>query len=431
MNNISYGITSGDGKTTTVCIAFIGNSIQFANDFPRFFQDFGTTGMENGNEKNDADNTKWWSLKWLGGHNHKNIQIQQDSVLHGNLSLVSLLQKGNGMYYRWSQGYSNYSENAEIPNVGLQDYGCCTVRQLLLGYDSFLEEELDDDSNNGNEDYGDGQDAHNYYTNDGMNPCFNDERYLQYTLTSKVHTRTANQWDFIVLNDQSMRPALLNGKTLTTTNTLIDTYADMMVSTTPPNTSASPSTSTTNSHGPVPVFLVTYGYWRPDLDEEMTSMFGDVPTFTYRLIQGYTSYVDALTEVLPKSQEPRLAPIGIAFLVVWEENPPLWRRLFQSDCFHPSPHGTYLMGCVLHITLFDKQVSPPAKSSANFDPAELWWSRARGMEINAADEALPLPTYDEAIYLRWIANRVTRQGYIPESLQRLMDTEQQGEEEAD
>ena len=38
--------------------------------------------------------------------------------------------------------------------------------------------------------------------------------------------------------------------------------------------------------------------------------------------------------------------------------------------------------------------------------------------MQLSGEAQPLPTEDEAICLRWIAKRVTLQGYIPKSLKQ-------------
>lgn len=56
----------------------------------------------------------------------------------------------------------------------------------------------------------------------------------------------------------------------------------------------------------------------------------DVPTFTALTYEGYKQYADLLRTYLPKSQEPRIAPVGLAFLLVWEENYSFWERMFHT-----------------------------------------------------------------------------------------------------
>jgi hypothetical protein len=254
---------------------------------------------------------------------------------------------------------------------GFYDLGSCTVTQLLLGYDDQLENFED------------------YYVNDGLNPCFQNSTYLQYTATEKNRTKP---WDFVVLNDQSARPAYSN-KRNKTVNVLQQKYAPLLI-----------------QSGSTPVLIMTYGYWRDD--SNMTDLV-DVPTFASLLYEGYQNYAQALEEILPPSQKPRIAPVGLAFLVIWEENHAFWKKLFCEDKYHPSPSGTYLMGCVLYITLYNRL--PPAST----DFTSSLWSRARRMGLRKYGDYPPLPTSDEALYLRWIAKRVTLQGYIPKSLVEL------------
>lgn len=168
---ISLYVTSTD-DSTAIRVAFVGNSFQFVNDLPRFVEAL--------------------SRGWIE---------HQDSVLHGGLRFETLLTKGNGMYGRWntsnailSRTNSTYDDET---NYVVYDYGSCTVPQLLLGSDDqLLLYSTGGQQNNDDKDF--------EYVNDGKNPCFQDDGYLQYTLNEK----TFQSWDFVILNDQSMRPAV-------------------------------------------------------------------------------------------------------------------------------------------------------------------------------------------------------------------------------
>ena len=326
---ISLGLLLVQRDNPRINVAFVGNSFQFVNDLPRFLEALS-----------------------LG-------KIHQDSMLHGSLSLVTLLQRGNGMYYMWN------TTNALREN-GIVDYGACTVPQLLLGYDDNLT------SRNENE----------YYKDDGMNPCFQDDGYYEYRQACP-----SPSWNYVILSDQSARPAY-EKKRNATMNILRTSYSPML-----------------GENGATPVLLMTYGYWRDSVN--MTELV-DVPTFTSLLYEGYQEYAQLLKEELPDSQAPLMAPVGLAFLVVWEENYELWERLFFEDQFHPSPLGTYLMGSCLYATLYKRLPKREAYLSTSL------WSRARRMQLYGDD--LKAPTKYEAAYFQSIVKRVVLEGYIPKSL---------------
>ena len=250
-----------------VNVAFVGNSFQYVNDLPRF-------------------------LEALSGG-----KIQQDSCLHGALNLETISLKGNGMYKTWK------TESAFIEEYGVYDYGACTVVQLMLGSDSNL--------TLGNQ--------NGYYKVDGRNPCFRNEDYYSYRQSNS----SRRKWDFLVLNDQSARPAFPVKRKISA-KALQNRYLPLLLET-----------------GATPILMMTYGYWRDDVN--MSSLV-DVPTFTKRLYKGYQLYWIVLKESLPPSQTPRIAPVGLVFLVLWEENRSMWSRLFFVDKYHPSPLGTYLIG---------------------------------------------------------------------------------------
>lgn len=327
-------------KTHPTRVAFVGNSMQFVNDLPRFMQAL---------SKN---------------------RLHQDSCLHGALHLTSLLKKGNGMYYQWE------TEAALIPNQPqqLRDYGACTVAQLLLGYD----ENLSIENENG------------LYTNDGKNPCFQSQDYFDYRQNLPT-AETTTPWDFVVLNDHSQRPAI-EAKRETSLQTLATSYVDLLLQT-----------------GATPVLLVTPGYFvsQENNDDDYEAL-SSVPEFTSYLYQGYLQYSRVLAENLPEAQTPRIAPVGLAFLLLYEEDAELWEKLWFVDGYHPSPHGTYLMGCVLYATLYGKMPKQPRIP-------QVLWKSARKMQIDD-EHVMPFPTRQEAAQLAQVAQRVVLQGDLPQSL---------------
>lgn len=139
--------------------------------------------------------------------------------------------------------------------------------------------------------------------------------------------------------------------------------------------------------GATPVVLQTAAYRKPIRN---TRDLGTVEEWTQRLDQGCREYVHVLKEALPSSQAPRYAPVGNAFLQVHDTNHDMWEKLFYTDDFHPSPHGTWLQACVLYCVMVGE--APPT-----FTPS--FWDKARYMQ-RVKKEALPLPTAKEAAILR-------------------------------
>lgn len=279
-------------------VAFVGNSITFVNDLPRL-------------------------LEALSGGN-----VYQNSCLHGSLNLMSIMQKGNGMYYKWKTKQArirhvNTTGSHSYRKKDLYDFGVCSFPQLLFGYDANL---FANDIP---------------YVNDGMNPCLQSSSYLQYL----NDTYSPPVWDFVVMNDQTVAP----GKYYSRRKSMLvlkEVYANMFREL-PLGTGR-------------PVFLVTHAYNKSEaaLSRNSTkAKLGDIPEFTSRIYYGYQLYAQTLAAYLPPEQEPLLAPAGLVFLMLWEENYGMWKRLFFYDGFHPSPHGTYVIGLVLYATLFQRM--PP------------------------------------------------------------------------
>lgn len=89
---IAIAKISEPSSRVPIKVAFIGNSMQYYNDLPRFME-----ALSDG-------------------------QISQNSCLHGNADFSSMLVSGNGMYKIWKS-----SGTARINDYkNLHDFGACT-----------------------------------------------------------------------------------------------------------------------------------------------------------------------------------------------------------------------------------------------------------------------------------------------------------------
>jgi hypothetical protein len=280
----------------------------------------------------------------------------------------------------WSGGNARVANE----NVTIHDYGACTVPQLLFGYDANLEERIGEQ--NGNLVYTDDFSSFN----DGVNPCLQDGgTYYEY-LQEKFELEGPVEYDFIIMNDNTRSPA--RSATRTAILEVLEALWVPMLT----------------KSGATPVFISTYGYSTPYRDMGGLS---SVPEFTSLTYEGYREYAEILQEVLPMEQKPRIALVGHAFLIVWEENYNLWLRLFSVDKIHASPMGSYLQGCVLYHTLFD---SMPLSTVAIRGDMSYLWKNARRFQPGDHRRS-SFPTIEEAKYLYNVASRVARHGAIPKT----------------
>jgi hypothetical protein len=215
-------------KNTTK-VAFLGNSLQYYNDQPRFISQ-----LSQG-------------------------KLQQNSCYQPLSNFYSLWLHGNKMWEKWN------TTNALLPD-GTYDYGAPTVAALL----------------------------------------------------------SSQPWDFVVMNDYSQAPADLHNRTLHI-EVLKNHYAPLLV-----------------QCGATPVFMLTWAYREKGIHESEER--GNTLDFTRSIQAGYQSYARTLSENLPANQKPRLAPVGLAFYWIHENNYDMWLKLFHWDSIHPSPHGSFLEG---------------------------------------------------------------------------------------
>eukprot|EP00977_Amphora_coffeiformis_P025149 scaffold18388_cov185-Amphora_coffeaeformis.AAC.3 len=129
---------------------------------------------------------------------------------------------------------------------------------------------------------------------------------------------------------------------------------------------------------------------------------------TFKVYMGYKQYATFVQKALPRSQKPKLVNMGIAFLVVFEENLDLWNSLFWKDKKHPSPHGSFLESCLVHHAVYGRV---PYKSTVIRDDMQSLWNGTRNL-MYPRDTAVPFPTKQEAEYLYEVCERVAG-GYIP------------------
>ena len=203
-----------------------------------------------------------------------------------------------------------------------------------------------------------------------------------------VEDDTANtsttRWDFVVMNDHTQGPARATSRKAHE-KVLLEKYLPLIA----------------KNHA-TPIIIETHAYRYPGINN--SADLGNVYEFTKSVREGVQSYVKALQSKLPESIQPRLSPVGTAFLHVHDDNHEVWEGLFDShDHFHPSPSGTYLQGCVLHWTIFR---SPPPLSRTE-DEIKSLWKDARVMhDIRNGDTGPPLPTLNVVEYLWNVATKI-------------------------
>ncbi|KAL3934449.1 MAG: hypothetical protein SGBAC_009838 [Bacillariaceae sp.] len=197
------------------------------------------------------------------------------------------------------------------------------------------------------------------------------------------------KWDVVVINDHTQTPARETNKTQS-----IQTFREKYI----------PLLERNNKDVTV-ILLMTAAYKSP---AKNSSDLGDFDNFTKSLVKGYAEYVTLFSNV-------KVAPLGLAYQYIKEHNsnnrlsqefealpsPAVvsWEALYAPDDFHPSPHGTYLEACLLYCTITGQE--PP-------DYQVGWWSTARYMQPPTVQPPMPLPTEEEANYLRRVASHLCK-----------------------
>jgi len=178
--------------------------------------------------------------------------------------------------------------------------------------------------------------------------------------------------------------------------------------------------------GATVALYATPAYRRP---VKGTEGLGDWAAFAAAQNEGYAAFAAALERGLAAAAAaagltPRVrvvvASANGAFAAVRAERPGLWHDLFADDDFHPSPAGSYLAACVLHVALFHRAPpGPPARECAvealapvggdggagagDFEEAQALFAGAR-RPLGEEQPSTRLPTAAEMAYLRGVAS---------------------------
>jgi hypothetical protein len=325
-------------------VAFVGNSYFYVNDLPRFVEKI--------------------------GHGH----IYQDSVLHNGASILEIIMTGNGMWKMWATPTAMINgvkfQTSQGNTAYLYDMGACSVPQLLTGHDQLV--------TSGN--------ALGSFVNDGSNPCFQQDAYLEY----QESTDLKKNWDFVVLTDQAKRMAF------------DETRHEALA-------------AFNYTYGPIlkkkkisPIIVQPHAYQSYATNQ---TGLGDLPTFTALIMEGAHIYEKYLNQRMGWFTKAHVAPVGNAFLTVWEADRSLYKKLFLEDGIHPSGYGTYLYGLVIYATMTGYM--PRYKDVVVNDIQSRLFGTARSLQ---ASSSYGFPSKEEASILFSVAKRVAIRGYKPKSL---------------
>ncbi len=140
------------------------------------------------------------------------------------------------------------------------------------------------------------------------------------------NTIASQQWDYVVLQEQSLRGALPTNETFSNIDATALNY-DIQES----------------SECAYPVFFMTWGY---ENGYNLTS-------WEYPELNTYAGMQQALRDNYTQfalENEGYVSPVGWAWKHVRDTHPDI--ELYQADESHPSVAGTYLAACVFYCTIF-------------------------------------------------------------------------------
>ena len=306
-----------------------------------------------------------------------NGHVTQDSVIHNAAGILQVIMTGNGMWNKWatktamSNGvkFETYRNTTEY----LYDMGACSVPQLLTGHDQTI--------TMGNK-YGG-------YVDDGQNPCFQQDAYREY----QESTDLKHKWDFVVISDKSKAMAFdeTREEALMAFNY---TYGPLL-----------------KKEHITPVIVQPHAYSSDGVSSISTD---DLSTFTALIMEGAQIYRKYLNKRIGLFNHAHIAPVGNAYLAVYEESPDdLWPKLFLDDAVHPSAYGTFVYGCVIYATMTGYM---PKYKNVVVDDMENSALFANARRLQSTNSKAGFPTKDEAAILYKIAKKVAIRGYEPKLL---------------
>lgn len=132
-----------------------------------------------------------------------------------------------------------------------------------------------------------------------------------------LNTITSNNWDFVILQDQSQTPGLPDG------------YSDSF------HHSVKELSQLIKANNAIPVLFMTWGYQHGD--SLNPHYYPDYPTMQQMLSKAYS---DAATQ-----NKVWLAPIGEIWSEVRQMDSSMIDKLYRADGSHPSAEGAFLTAC--------------------------------------------------------------------------------------
>ena len=153
-------------------------------------------------------------------------------------------------------------------------------------------------------------------------------------------TLTNNQFDYVILQDQSQVPSFPTTETMWQNSKNGAIRLDSMI----------------EAAGAETIFFMTWGY--RDGDSNNAWLNPDYPTMQANLEAGYNMYAENITTA---NRAPYIAPVGLAYKAIYDgivagggtptDQGTLFYNLYSNDGSHPSTRGSYLAACVIHSTM--------------------------------------------------------------------------------
>ena len=314
-----YHPTSVNDERGVPTVAFCGNSMLYYNDCPRLVEILLTRMYYYDDNVTTTSTTP----------------RLQDSCLRGGASLASLWERGNGMQTRFGGSVNNgvNSDHARHDHDDIRDdIGAPTVASLLQNppWDT----------------------APNTARNSRSNNSSNSSSNIR-----ACHTRCGT-WNYILLQDHELcttqttedgRPVSLRA--------LREHYLPSIQ-----NLSKQHRQPPSPPPPPTVLLMETFAYQTPRLRE--TIGLGGMEEFTSAIVVGIEEYASVVQDF---GLEYRVIPMATAVEALAKAvvadgsaNPTtdLWKRIYDRDGVHPSPHGAWLQACLI-VSIVTGRVPPP------------------------------------------------------------------------
>jgi hypothetical protein len=157
------------------------------------------------------------------------------------------------------------------------------------------------------------------------------QTFQSHSTNSTCLTKIASRdWDFVVLQEQSQRPAFPPAQVAAEVYPYAAVLCDSINS---------------NRACTKPIFFLTWGHKNGDVYN--CEAYPPICTYEGQQWRLRQSYVE-----MAETHNGWVAPCGMSFKSIRESNPEI--ELYTADNSHPTIHGTYLAACTFYSTIFHK-----------------------------------------------------------------------------